>query len=133
MNLRLSQFRSGVVALLVIYWAALFVGTHVPAPMTGMQSNDKLLHLVAYSGLAFLVVWVIAGTRPRLHSVIASVGLVVAYGAVDELLQLMIPGRHGDLWDWLADVAGAGLGLLLYFLVWHGIEQLRSFARGPVS
>ena len=39
--------------------------------------------------------------------------VVAVYGAADELLQIPV-GRHADLYDWLADCAGAliGLGLL---------------------
>ena len=130
MNLRLSQFRGAVVVLLTCYWSALFVGTHVPASLSPVHTNDKLLHLGAYAGLAFLVVWVVAGTRPRIKAVMIGVG-VVTYGALDELSQLLIPGRHGDPWDWLADVAGAGFGLLAYFLVWTAIQQVRGVSRRP--
>ena len=131
MSLRLSQFRGTVVTLLTFYWAALFVGTHVPASMSRVHANDKLLHLGAYAGLAFLMVWVIAGTRPRVRTVAASIAVVVTYGAVDELSQLLIPGRHGDPWDWFANVVGTGFGLLVYFLAWTAVQQFRSVSGRP--
>jgi len=131
MKLRLNQFRGTVVTLLTFYWAALFVGTHIPAPVYRGQANDKLLHLCAYAGLSFLMAWVFAGTRPRTRVVAASLAVVVTYGAIDELSQLLVPGRHGDPWDWMADVTGALFGLLAYFLVWTLLQQLRSASSKP--
>ena len=39
--------------------------------------------------------------------------LVAAYAATDEFHQAFVPGRHADPWDWVVDVAGAGLALWL--------------------
>jgi VanZ family protein len=35
------------------------------------------------------------------------------YAGVDELHQMLIPGRSAELLDWLADGAGAFLGILV--------------------
>lgn len=42
------------------------------------------------------------------------VGLLVAYAAATELIQSQIPARSADLGDFLQDVAGLALGMLLY-------------------
>ena len=124
MTVRLRPLRRAAALLLIIYWVALFLGTHLPAPLPAVQANDKLLHLGAFAGLSFLMAAVLAGTWPRLRILLSAFGIVVAYGALDELSQLPIPGRQGDLWDWLADITGAALGLLAYFLVCTALRQL---------
>ena len=87
------------------------------------------MHLAAYAGLAFLLVAAVGGFRPGFRALLSCVVIIVAYGAVDELSQLPIPGRHGDLWDWLADLCGASLGLIAYFLVRGVLQQLSPPAR----
>lgn len=126
MTVRLKPLRRAAGLLLIVYWAALFIGTHIPSPVHAFGANDKLLHLGAYAGLSFLMASAFAGSWPRIRILLLAFGIVVGYGALDELSQLPIPGRHGDLWDWLADVSGAALGLLAYFLAWIALRQVLS-------
>ncbi|QDU97442.1 VanZ family protein [Lignipirellula cremea] len=114
--------RRGPIAavVLLLYWFALFVATHLPnvsSPLR-VQHSDKLLHFTAYLILAFLAVVVLNTpdwSRWKRYALIF--GLLAAYGAIDELFQLMVPGRTADVWDWLADMAGAGCGLALFIAV----------------
>ncbi|GHV88731.1 hypothetical protein AGMMS50267_10910 [Spirochaetia bacterium] len=39
------------------------------------------------------------------------------YGIVDEVHQFYVPGRDCNVWDWLADTAGAILGSVIIMLV----------------
>jgi VanZ family protein len=41
---------------------------------------------------------------------------VAVYGAFDELTQIPV-GRHADVADWFADVAGSVIGLALFAMV----------------
>lgn len=73
---------------------------------------DKLVHAVLF-GL-FAAVFMLDYCRGRgvgrasVGTMLLSVAVSAAYGAAIELLQqLMDEGRSGDLYDWLADVAGA--------------------------
>ncbi len=104
------------VVLLVLYWAALFVATHVPMSIIDMGHNrDKVAHFSAYAGLTFLLAWVLCYRRRlTLRDWIALLGVAAIYGAVDELFQSWVPGRSADLWDWLADVGGAVFGIAVY-------------------
>ena len=43
--------------------------------------------------------------------------LIVLYGAVDEVTQIPV-GRNANLSDWLADAAGATVGLAI-FQIWN--------------
>ena len=99
---------------LAAYWLALFVGTHVPLPVVkSIGRSDKLLHWASYTGLSFLLTTVVS-LRHSLTwrtCLIVALGLA-AYAALDELLQIPIPGRHADVWDWGADVGGVFCGLV---------------------
>lgn len=105
--------------LLLIYWAALATGTHVPAYVIGPAGyNDKVAHFFGYFGLAFLMCLTWATHRVfRLRSALVIWGVVIVYGMVDELLQIPVPGRTGEVMDWIADASGAFLGILVFSLV----------------
>ena len=108
---------SGVV--LLAYLTALITGTHLPHPedLISIKSNDKLLHFGAYFGLAFLMATRLWTLREVTWRATLAIGVLVALtGVVDELTQLL-PGinRRCEFFDWVADLAGAVCGLL----VWH--------------
>ncbi|MHC1694228.1 MAG: VanZ family protein [Eubacteriales bacterium] len=50
------------------------------------------------------------------YSLFLSVGFCMLYALSDEIHQLFVAGRACELSDWLVDMAGAGLGILLYKL-----------------
>ncbi|MCU0298102.1 MAG: hypothetical protein MUF33_06230 [Candidatus Nanopelagicales bacterium] len=91
-------------ALALQFWA-LYV-PRTPSVESGLPL-DKAVHL----GLFLVVTWL--GLRvglPRVGLVIA----MVAQAAISELTQwLFLPQRGGDWWDFAADLAGIGLGVLL--------------------
>ena len=68
----------------------------------------KTAHMAAYAVLAWL--WWRAISPQRQISwpvLLAAVGFTVLYGISDEVHQLFVPGRHGQLADVLFDTAGA--------------------------
>jgi VanZ family protein len=114
MNSRLKTVRRGLAVLLIAYWLAMFVATHVPRvpqQLSLMPGGDKSQHLIAYAGLAFLI-----GIRQSVGDSLGRkramfvFGIVALYGVIDELTQIPV-GRTADVNDWLADVTGAGAGL----------------------
>jgi len=50
------------------------------------------------------------------------VGGVALLGALDEWHQRIVPGRSADVFDWVADVVGAWLGVAL----WHWLHARKS-------
>ncbi|MFM9961348.1 MAG: VanZ family protein [Planctomycetaceae bacterium] len=109
---------SGVV--LLVYLTALITGTHLPHPeeLISIKTNDKWLHFGAYFGLAFLMATRLWTLRPVTWRATLAIGSLVALtGIADELTQLL-PGinRRCEFLDWLADVAGAVCGLLVWQL-----------------
>jgi len=98
------------------YWVAMCVGTHLPIPSDVVPTNvsDTWLHLGAYFGLGVLMVGsVAAGRQVSRRNLIRIWILVVCYGALDELTQ-MIPVLHrtAEWKDLGADAAGAAAGVL---------------------
>lgn len=107
--------------VLVGYWVSMCVATHVPNPpaVVPTQVSDTWLHLVAYLGLAVLLVQGVAVGRPVCRrDAVRLWGVAVVYGALDEVTQ-MVPVLHrtAEWKDWAADVAGAAVGVLVGMLV----------------
>jgi len=108
---------------LVIYWMILFTATSLPAPdLPKIGISDKVAHLTAFFCLAILLnLTLMYQRKSKLFYENASlITLIIClfYAGVDELHQMLIPGRSAELLDWLADGAGAFLGILMVkFLV----------------
>ena len=90
--------------------------TSVPGsavPDVGMESTDKLVHLFLYAVLGALVMRT-AGVSHRPVRLVMMVTLAISlFGAIDELHQFLVPGRSGDVPDWLADTIGGMTGAVL--------------------
>lgn len=82
-------------------------------PISAGHPWDWCIHATMYGGLAFLIVRAVTMSGwTRLHLVALGVALSV-YGALDEVHQLFIPGRDGDVFDWMFDTTGVIAGLLI--------------------
>ena len=95
-----------------VYWAILFYCTHTRLPPGLLPGNsDKFVHFGAYAVLGVLLICLRA-TRGTFSwiSVAARWVFLAAYGAFDELTQLLV-NRTADLHDWYADIFGAAVGL----------------------
>ncbi|HEX4825494.1 MAG TPA: VanZ family protein [Candidatus Polarisedimenticolaceae bacterium] len=80
---------------------------------------DKLLHVIEYSGIGLFALRAFHGalTRPRLRPTLAASAFVILWGASDEFHQSFVPGRDASLLDLCADVVGAGVAVLLTFVL----------------
>ena len=98
------------------YWLVIFGGTHAPGnPLPGGGNRDKLAHFCAYVGLAFLLCGSGACFRRMGRASYAAIlGLTACYGIVDELTQLLVKNRTADPLDWLADMSGTIVGMLIF-------------------
>lgn len=97
----------------MVFWAVgvLAIGSLEFESSPIPAGSDKVAHFLAYGvGGALAAVgrrW--SGRGPAW----LALGFVALVAAADELRQTRIPTRHGDPWDWVADVTGA---LFFYFL-----------------
>ena len=76
------------------------VNSIIPLP------NDKLMHLAVYTGFGFVL-----AALPYPSAAIGMTGS--ALGALDEQSQRLSLGRDVSVRDWIADVLGISLGILL--------------------
>ncbi len=100
--------------LLAMHWPAQRFPVRVP------HIWDKLPHFAVYAAFASLLVWfIVAQRRARGASNLQGLArrlltvfiCVAAYAWIDELTQPWT-GRECDVYDWLADILGAGTVLV---------------------
>ena len=71
---------------------------------------DKLIHFVAFGILCLAICWSLSSARigsKNIYKLILAIGITSFYGMSDEFHQLFTPNRSVDIFDWLADTAGA--------------------------
>lgn len=108
---------------LVVYWLILFTATTLPVErLPSVGFTDKVNHILAYFVLSVLVNLTVIYQRKSKFlfekAQIATIVICLFYGAVDELHQMLVPGRFAETWDWVADALGVFTGVLIvYFLI----------------
>ena len=104
----------------VVYWIVLATATHVPRLPSGVSlpHGDKAAHYLAYAILAFLLSWAWATRHAYFpKGLLFALVVAIAYGAIDELTQIPVPGRYGEWYDWGADALGAVTGVCAFWVV----------------
>jgi len=85
---------------------------------------DKLIHFVEFGFLCLMTCWALSSTRigsKNIYKLILAIGITSFYGMSDEFHQYFTPHRSADVFDWLADTAGAvAAGFLWQTLVYKG-------------
>lgn len=117
---KLPRFTLTAIVLAVILYFTLS-----PRPMGGLRVRlfphaDKVIHAVMFGGLALSTVFDLCRRRVKtlvaLNSWMAWSALfaVVAGGAVELLQGAMALGRGCDIWDFVADVVGVAVAVLIF-------------------
>jgi VanZ family protein len=115
MTRALSRWLPVVAYLALITWLSSKPGGGLPR--WWFMRYDKVLHVLEYGGLGFLLCRALPLRSPRARvALVAALG--VGFGAVDEFHQSFVPARQGnDLGDLTADLIGATLGALSFLLL----------------
>jgi VanZ family protein len=106
----------------ILYAAAILAVSCIPnlkSPEIRFLTKDKVAHFLEYAVLAFLTFRSLAhlSGRCRIRTVaLVTLLLLAGFAVIDELLQGFIPGRHADIRDYAADLAGGSLVILLLWL-----------------
>lgn len=106
--------------VLCVYWVGIFIISHIPKSSVpaGWCVSGVLRHVGAYSVLTVLL-FTNAGyfgkVGPGSKKVWFLVGVIGAYAALDEVLQLFVEGRSGKPIDWAVDMAAC---LVCVGLLW---------------
>lgn len=75
----------------------------------------KFAHFFAYFLLGLLLIYAVHIERlPTRRSILFSFVFTVAYAISDEVHQLFVPGRSGELRDVLIDSFGSAVGMVVY-------------------
>jgi VanZ family protein len=92
-------------AVAVCSWGFLKDVSGVPSEW---MPNDKFMHLAIFAIL--MTLWLGSFANKLWLGVL----VLAAYGGAIELAQAYFTTRMGDWWDWLADMLGIMLGILVY-------------------
>ena len=125
------------VAVAIVWLSA---QSHYPGGIELPPPLDKVAHASVFGLLALLLDLALQRNRPdlpmyRRHGWVFL--MVACFGATDEWHQLFVPGRSCEFGDWVADVLGGSLGILLASLptLWtrrlSGLSWARGAARRP--
>lgn len=100
----------------VILYLSLFRTISLDAPL--FEGADKLVHFMLYYLLgAALAIDLYRAQVPIKKLFIIAISVATFYGGVIELLQeYYFPPRTGDWLDWIADIAGAIIGVVLVWM-----------------
>lgn len=89
--------------------AALFVGGSQPGAGSLFPTPfDKLVHVTYFFVVSFLLI------RFARVPIAWAILFTILVGTLDELHQAYLPGRQAGFDDWLADVFGIGLCLIVH-------------------
>lgn len=104
----------------IAYATAILIVSSIPrldTPDLGVTFLDKIFHGIEYMILAALVLRAAKARSSEAKTpklIILSLTICLVFSAFDEYHQSFIPGRFADVFDFVADAAGIGLGGLVY-------------------
>ena len=99
------------------------IGVNAPADLLTFLVR-KAAHISAYFVLGILIYSLLKEYRLHIkHLIIASIALAMLYACTDELHQMFVPGRSGEVRDVLIDTAGAAAGVGTYAAVVHKLYK----------
>jgi VanZ family protein len=101
----------------LIWWLS---SMPITLPLASIPWRDKAAHLFEYGLLGLLDARAVRRTWPGLLPGRAWAGaavLTASWGYLDEIHQAFVPGRNASAYDLLADVVGAGVGVVAYAVI----------------
>ncbi len=113
----------------LVLCVAIFWQSHFPSVIAGplvIPFADKIMHFGTYMVLGFLCVrWLDREVSVRKKATLLMAGFVLTslFGLSDEFHQSFIIERTASVYDFMADCAGAALGVWMWTLVLHGTSR----------
>ncbi len=92
--------------------------TSIPSPqfhVVSVQGADKLIHFLLYLPFGLLLLRALGAVSFK--SALLCLLLCAVVASCDELHQVLIPGRYFEFSDFAADMAGSGLGMVIYTVI----------------
>lgn len=100
-----SKLAIGLSLLMAAVISMLTLTPVSPPPLGAMPHSDKIYHTIAFAVLALPLSFFRPGW------LIVAIPVYAAFGGIIEVIQPFV-GRESDIADWIADLAGIGLGIL---------------------
>ncbi|MGV8162107.1 MAG: VanZ family protein [Candidatus Nanoarchaeia archaeon] len=100
---------------LVLYVLILFIGAiiSIPADLSIVNNNDKLIHFLEFFILAILLLKTLqAYNLKNIYALSIIIGVV--FMVLSEVMQSFIPNRTFSYYDFIADIAGFTCGALIF-------------------
>ena len=101
--------------------------------------TDKLVHFTVFGLLCLMTCWSLSTARigsKNIYKLILSIGITSLYGMSDEFHQYFTPNRSVEIFDWLADTAGAVTAGLLWQVTTHKLQikkKLLATEKTPIN
>ena len=109
--------------ILFIYLIAILAVSTIPGgriPKINIWSMDKVLHIIEYFILAFLMIN--AMRNPTFISILIVIIIGIAYGGFNEIWQGLLAHRYASIYDAIANGIGMIVGSIVtvkYLLISH--------------
>ena len=122
----------GVLCAVVILLLTGLPGSCFPKvnPKIGL---DKVGHLLMYLGFAFIAIWgyrkqyLEKGKAYQRKALWLTLAISIVFGALTEVMQeTLIPSRIGSVYDWIADVVGSIIGVILFYFFYRNGNILKN-------
>ncbi len=108
---------------LIIHWVSILILTSLPSDqLPSVEVGDKINHFLAFFVLGFFLNLTLKYQKRfpflKKNILLTTIIIAAAYGLLDELHQLFVPGRSAEVFDWIADfiggIAGSSLAEYIY-------------------
>ena len=83
----------------------------------------KAAHVLEYTALGFFSANAFYYTFKKIKIIFAAFGFSFLYSISDEIHQLFVPGRAGQIRDVLIDTAGIAAGIAAWYLLYRIVKQ----------
>ncbi len=115
-----------------LYWGVVSVANILPPDtLQKFQFYDKAEHFIAYMLLTVFIFFSCAVEEKfrylHRHPFFAAFLFIALYGMINELIQLYVPGRSCDFYDWLADMTGASAALIILYPLFSRAVKVLNF------
>ena len=91
----------------------------IKIPDMEFRMMDKAVHFIVFGILGFLMIrgFYLQPLLAKTNPIIAVIVIGALFSASDEWHQTFVPGRMGDIWDWVADTLGIIFFVLIFWLI----------------
>lgn len=102
---------------LIVEYVKAVSGSTLPQDLLTFLTR-KAAHTIAYFILGILAYNVVRHYKPPVRrTLLISLAIVFGYAISDEIHQLFVPGRSGEVRDVFIDTIGGALGILVIYII----------------